>query len=578
MLLSYVVIIVLCLSASVVALVMLNKIGDNLTSFYNNNYTVTVSAWRARQRMQSARADILRSILETNKTDKQAVLDKAATALADMRGEFPIIREHFRGDMALMDRIDQTLVEAQVSRDKVYELTLAQLNDEAFEVMKNEYVPMLGQMSDLLDQVTTQSQNNAKLMVEQGEQLQTTSIITVLVIAVLCIALAMVLGIYISNGIRKPVAEIEQATKKLAGGELGAVLVTYESKDELGSLSDSIRSLIKTFRGIIEDMGHGLSNLGNGDFTVDSNAKELYVGDFRQLLVSMYQIIDSLSSTLGQINQVSNQVFAGSDQVSSGAQALSQGAAEQAASVEELAATINDISSQVKENAQSAQHGSQLAKTAGMKMEEGNRQMQEMITAMAEIRDSSSQIGKIIKTIKDIALQTNILALNAAVEAARAGAAGKGFAVVADEVRHLASKSAEASKSTAILIEGSIHAVEKGTKLADETAQTLTEVVQTAKQVVTVVNSISQASNEQASSIAQVTQGINQISSVVQTTSATAEESAAASEELSGQAQMLKNLVEKFKLPQTGKESYSSVLTQIQQTDETMQWSETDGK
>lgn len=178
--------------------------------------------------------------------------------------------------------------------------------------------------------------------------------------------------------------------------------------------------------------------------------------------------------------------------------------------------------------------------------------MQEMIVAMADISDKSGQIGKIIKTIEDIAFQTNILALNAAVEAARAGAAGKGFAVVADEVRNLASKSAEASKSTASLIEGSIHAVEKGKKLADETAHTLDEVVENSKRIVNVVDGISQASSEQASSIAQVTQGIDQISSVVQTNSATAEESAAASEELSGQAQMLKNLVEQFKLKKLG--------------------------
>ncbi len=177
-----------------------------------------------------------------------------------------------------------------------------------------------------------------------------------------------------------------------------------------------------------------------------------------------------------------------------------------------------------------------------------NQQMGDMMHAMEKINTSSSEIGKIIKTIEDIAFQTNILALNAAVEAARAGAAGKGFAVVADEVRNLASKSAEAAKNTTTLIEGSLKAVEEGNEFSGATQQSLLQVVEHAEQIASSMAQITQATDDQAEAIKQITLGIDQISAVVQTNSATSEQSAAASQELSSQANVLKGLVGQFSL------------------------------
>ena len=547
MLLSYAVIILLGLSASVSALIMMERISGNLTVFYDNNYAVTVKAWTAKREMQYARADILKAILETDDDDMQTALDQASAALANMRAAFPVIRERFKGDMALMDEVDSILVKAIVYRDQVFDLVEAKKNEEAFALMKASYIPLLDQISDTLDKISGQAERNAKEKVDQGKQLQRIFMLVVIGIIVLSIILAALLALHISNGIRRPVEEIRTAAEKLASGNLD-VSIDYYAEDELGNLSDSIRSLIHIFQGIIGDMGYGLAALGSGDFTVDSKAEELYVGDFQKLKVSMDEIIEKLSLMMVQISQSSDQIFAGSSQVSSGAQAVAGGATEQASAVEELAGSINEISAQVSENAQNARHGSKLAETAGIKMIECNREMQELISAMGDISDKSGKIEKVLNIIEDIAFQTKILALNAAVEAAHADKNGKGFAVVANEGRNLAQKSAEASKNTAALIAETIQAVNLGTKLADETANMLAEVVESVKQAVLAVDKISEATGEQAVSIAKVTQSVNQISDVVQNNSATAEESAAASEELSVQAHILSSLVSQFKL------------------------------
>jgi methyl-accepting chemotaxis protein len=373
------------------------------------------------------------------------------------------------------------------------------------------------------------------------------TMISVLTVFTITMLILLCLIVIISKSIVNPLTKLKNAAEQIADGNLD-VSINVKSSDEVGQVSTAFSrtvSRLKQYIEYINEVSAVLNQVAVGDLTYELHCD--YVGEFSKIKVSLENLKSTLVKAFSDINISADEVASGSSQVSNASQSLAQGATEQASSIEELSAAISKISTNVKVNATDAAEASKQVNQVSDELNENNKQMREMIAAMSKIRESSDEIGKIIKTIEDIAFQTNILALNAAVEAARAGEAGKGFAVVADEVRNLASKSADAAKETTTLIQNSIKEVEVGTKIADETANTLLQVVEHAAAVTTAVDHISKTTNEQANSINQVTLGVEQISSVVQTNSATAEESAAASEELSGQAGVLKTLVHQFK-------------------------------
>lgn len=372
------------------------------------------------------------------------------------------------------------------------------------------------------------------------------SVIISMIIVAVFILLGFIAATRVGSMFGHPVKLCAERLTKLAQGDLTSPVPDIQANDEIGVLADATNTLIEGLRSVLGDADYLLHEMAEGNFAVSSKAEKHYVGNFASLLKSMRTLNHKLSNTLMDIEQSAAQVAAGAHEVASGAQELSVGSVEQAGALDDLNATMNVVGGQIQHNANLLSDTSNKTALMANEISESNQRMTEMLGAMDEISDKSKEIGKIIKTIEDIAFQTNILALNAAVEAARAGAAGKGFAVVADEVRNLASKSAEASKNTDGLITETLSAIDNGSKIADETAQSLSSVVSGVHDVTDLINEVVTGFAEENKLALQVNQSLDQIAGVVQTNSATAEQSAAASEELSGQAAVLKDMVDQF--------------------------------
>lgn len=541
------VIIVLFCCTVIISIFSLFSAKSRLDEFYNGPYNVTNKASDLKTSLEAVSKYVGYSMMEEDETKTAEYIKKAEDKIQDLRDGTLYMKEHFEEGSILIDGFDSTMLSVKEDRDKVFELAGQNRNQEAIDLFFSTVMPAFTEARDYLDQINDSSANMAND--NYTKSVKQTNIVTVILLflSIITFTITITMSLYITKSITYPIKEIEKAAQEMSEGSLN-ISIDYESKDELGNLSNSMRYLTKGIKDIIEDIGQILNGLAEGNFYIKSKCIEKYKLDYFPILNSMRSIRDNLNTTLTKINESAEQVALGSSQMAESSQSLAEGATDQAGAVEQLTATVQNVASMSEIIAADAENAYTRIQKSGEKAEDGSKQMQNLTEAMERINNTSKEIENIITSIEDIASQTNMLSLNASIEAARAGEAGKGFAVVANQIGKLAADSSQSAINTRELIVKTLEEIEIGNTITISTSEAFKDVIDSMKEFADVSKNSSEASINQAANLRQIQQGIEQISTVVQTNSATAEETSATSEELSAQAENLKGLVNKFQL------------------------------
>ena len=550
-LLAFALVTAMTLFACLASLNEIIKLSNTAENYADITLPAVNHLWTARRSIRQIEENALSAILADTKAELAEVESKLIqnrqtfdTALKDFLAIAPQFNEQILDINKQMEQI--TIVREKVLNE-CRKLT-AQGDAAAYEIYRTEYTTAYEAVALAMQAMSTEVDRQIGVRNDNAQASKQYSIFMTILTSTVAVALSLVLAVALRKMILRPIREIRNAVEHVSSGNFEAIKLEYDAKDELGDLAGFIRDTVAKQGRITDDLVSICHELGNGNFVIQSTCVEEYSGDYFAMLAGLRFVRDMLAKTLLHIDTASDQVLSSSNQVANGSQSLAQGATQQASAVEQLLSNMTEMQRQVEENANHANQASNMVGEVGAGMSESNRIMGELMDAMENINATSKEIGKVIKSIDDIAFQTNILALNAAVEAARAGAAGKGFAVVADEVRSLAAKSAESVKTTTVLIQNTLDAIARGSQLANSTSEALSGVVTKASSANDRVLEIARASAEQLEAVNHMTIGIEQISAVVHSTSATAEESAAASEELSSQANLLKSMISKFQI------------------------------
>lgn len=438
-------------------------------------------------------------------------------------------------------------------------MTLGATTDR--EVCRQAQEIALEQLAPAYNSIYLKLENLLHVKVTEGNGLASTLLVltwilvgVIVVVIVIAMLISLKIGKTLAQGIAMPMKELGERFRAFSAGDLTSPFPELSAEDEVADMVKEATDMASKLNVIINDIGVILGEMASGNYTVQSEIRDSYSGDFLRLIESMRGLRNQMTDTLRSIGEASDQVSAGSSNLAESAQHLAEGATEQAGAVEELQATIMSIAETMEKSAEQAEESYIQAKKYADEADNSRVEMNTMVEAMKKINDTSMKIGNIISEIESIASQTNLLSLNASIEAARAGEAGRGFAVVADQIRQLAEQSAKAAVDTRDLIEGSLREIEEGNHAVENASESIQIVVDGIKQIADVSKNLSTMMGDQTVTMRQAEQGVNQISEVVQNNSAAAQESSATSEELSAQAVTLDELVGQFMLLEQNEE------------------------
>lgn len=498
---------------------------------------------------QRTRVNMLRIVMSDNSGDQKKYLDRLNSFQSTLEDGMKAYAATHASDQEYISLQTEMSTYNKV-RQQVIDLAMAGKWDEAYTYSIDHELDAATSVNNILDKMFDENVKQAAVLSDSNTKgARIVLAISVALVAV-GVAFSLIIGTVTKRSIVRPTQKLISAAESLAIGDVD-ITIQAESTDELGMLMAAFGRMIENIR----DQAHVAEKIAAGDLTVTvpvRSDKDLLGLKLREMVAHNNELLLSISSS-------SQQVTLGAQNISDSSSSLAQGSTEQASAIEELSATVEEIAGQTKHNAAKANEAKELSEKTMKVADDGTGRVNEMLESMEDIQDSSDSISKIISVIDNIAFQTNILALNAAVEAARAGVHGKGFAVVASEVKNLADKSAKAANEVTDIITGSTLKVKRGLDIAKVTAESLNAIASEVTRISALISEISEASDNQAESLDQIKAAIFQVSSVISNNTALTEESAAASQELSGQANLLLEMVEAYKLDTGGADSKLSL-------------------
>lgn len=545
---SYMVVLALLVVGTLVSIFNLVSIGNQITQFYEHPFQVSASANIINAKFEEMQKSVFRALSTTDDAITKESIANAADASAVIQENMELVSKLYLGDTSDLDALKEKLNELAPMRAKVLELATVNDNVTAAEYMEANNMPCIMEAQKYVDILIATAGTTGSTMIDSLQNKQATAIVMLVILGVASVVISLMFAKFITNSITKPVDQIEIVAGNLANGNLDASAITYESEDELGTLSENIKSAIHNLNNVVTDISYLMGEIAQGNLAVHSDNTKAYVGEFKPVLNAMGDMTTNVSDTISQINDASDQVSTGATQMAENAQGLAEGATEQAGAVEELTATIENVAELAQITAKDTQDAAQMVNESVKKAESSRQEMEQLTAAMERIDETSKEISNIIAAIEDIATQTNLLSLNASIEAARAGEAGKGFAVVADQIGKLAADSAGSASDTKTLITKTLDEIRVGNEITASASRAFSEVIEEIEKFAETAEKTSEKSVEQYDSLQQVREGIEQIAGVVQNNSAAAEESSATSEELAAQAENLQQLVARFQL------------------------------